>query len=72
MHKCGVLQFASLVCRWSGGLVEAGQLVWGYFHNALATAAIEDILAAGDLLYLLAIQQGLLIIRLIEHLVDRA
>ena len=52
--------------------MEAGQLVWGYFHNALATAAIEDILAAGDLLYLLAIQQGLLIIRLIEHLVDRA
>ena len=52
--------------------MEAGQFIRGYFHNALATAAIEDILAACDLLYLLAVHQRLLIVRLIEHLVHSA
>ena len=52
--------------------MEAGQLVRSHFHNALATAAIEDILASCDLFYLLAVHQHLLIVRLIKHLVHGA
>ena len=52
MHKRGAFDFGWPcigICR---SLVETGKLVSGHFHDALATAAIENILTARNLLFL--------------------